>query len=132
MDEVECESPTKIDLYAVLGVAKTASQEEIKESYRKLALKYHPDRNRGQTEATQKFQEISAAYAILSDPVKRRQYDSSAGDISAIDLTIDPQNLGTAGSLVAAFFTRLGVPITTMISQSVLDEIDQSEGKFYY
>lgn len=69
------------DYYQVLGVPKTASEDEIKKSYRKLALKYHPDRNKGDQAAEDKFKEISEAYAVLSDPEKRGQYDAfgSAG-----------------------------------------------------
>lgn len=63
------------DLYEVLGVERGASQEEIKKAYRKLALKYHPDRNPDDSEAEKKFKEAAEAYAILSDPQKRSQYD---------------------------------------------------------
>lgn len=63
------------DFYAVLGVSKTASQAEIKKAYRKLAQKYHPDQNPGDTAAEEKFKEVSAAYDILGDEKKRREYD---------------------------------------------------------
>ncbi len=63
------------DLYEVLGVERNASQEEIKKAYRKLALKYHPDRNPDDSEAEKKFKEAAEAYAVLSDPQKRSQYD---------------------------------------------------------
>ncbi len=63
------------DYYAILGVRPDATQEEIKQAYRKLALKYHPDRNRGNKEAEEKFKEINEAYQVLSDPKKRAQYD---------------------------------------------------------
>lgn len=65
---------TKRDYYEVLGVSKTAAKDEIKDTYRKLALQYHPDRNKS-PEAEEKFKEISEAYAVLSDDEKRAQYD---------------------------------------------------------
>src|SRR5512136_2409625 len=64
----------KRDYYEVLGVSKTASKDQIKDAYRKLALQYHPDRNKS-PEAEEKFKEISEAYAVLSDEEKRKQYD---------------------------------------------------------
>jgi molecular chaperone DnaJ len=64
------------ELYKTLGVSKKATDEEIKKAYRKLARKYHPDRNPGDKEAEERFKEISAAHDVLSDPEKRKQYDS--------------------------------------------------------
>jgi molecular chaperone DnaJ len=66
---------SKRDYYEVLGVAKTASESEIKSAYRKLALQFHPDRNAGNKEAEEKFKEAAEAYAILADVDKRRMYD---------------------------------------------------------
>ncbi len=66
---------TKRDYYEVLGVNKSADEAEIKKAYRALAKKYHPDANPGDKEAEKKFKEASEAYAVLSDPDKRRQYD---------------------------------------------------------
>jgi molecular chaperone DnaJ len=66
---------SKRDYYAVLGVAKNASTDEIKRSYRKMAMKHHPDRNREDKNAQAKFQEIQEAYAVLSDAKKRAAYD---------------------------------------------------------
>jgi DnaJ-class molecular chaperone len=63
------------DYYEVLGVAKTASEDEIKKSYRKLARQYHPDRNPGDKQAETKFKEVQDAYDVLSDKQKREQYD---------------------------------------------------------
>lgn len=64
------------DYYKILGLSKTASPEEIKKAYRKLAIKYHPDHNKGDKAAESKFKEISEAYAVLSDPEKKKQYDT--------------------------------------------------------
>lgn len=65
----------KRDYYEVLGVSKTASEEEIKKAYRQIAIKYHPDRNPGNKEAEDKFKEAAEAYNVLHDPQKRQQYD---------------------------------------------------------
>jgi len=67
------------DYYEVLGVAPDASPDEIGRAYRMLAFRYHPDRNRKSEEAHKKMQEINEAYAILSDPIKRREYDLPRG-----------------------------------------------------
>lgn len=63
------------DYYAILDVARTASDDEVKKSYRKLAMKYHPDRNNGSKEAEERFKEITEAYDVLRDPQKRAAYD---------------------------------------------------------
>jgi curved DNA-binding protein len=63
------------DYYAVLGIDKNAGEEQIKKAYRKLAIKYHPDKNPGDQQAEERFKEVSEAYAVLSDPEKKRQYD---------------------------------------------------------
>jgi curved DNA-binding protein len=69
------------DYYKILGVGKSASDEEIKKAYRKLAMKYHPDHAKGDKASEEKFKELSEAYAVLSDKEKRHQYDTfgSAG-----------------------------------------------------
>ena len=68
-------SVTKRDYYEVLGIARSASDQEIKSAYRKLALKFHPDRNPDDPEAEEKFKEASEAYSVLSDSQKRGNYD---------------------------------------------------------
>ena len=68
------------DLYKTLGVTKDASDEDIKKAYRKLAFKFHPDTNPGDKAAEEHFKQINAAYSVLGDKDKRRQYDMGAAD----------------------------------------------------
>ena len=79
------------DLYETLGVSKSASEDEIKKAYRKLAMKYHPDRNPDNKEAEEKFKEIQKAYDVLSDSQKRAQYDQFG------EAGIDPNQMGGGG-----------------------------------
>ena len=66
---------SKRDYYEVLGIQKGASDDEIKKAFRKLAVKYHPDKNPGDKEAEEKFKEVNEAYSVLSDKTKRQRYD---------------------------------------------------------
>ena len=70
----------KRDYYEVLGIDKNASEDDIKKAYRKIAIKYHPDRNPGNKEAEEKFKEAAEAYDVLHDPKKRQQYDQFGFD----------------------------------------------------
>lgn len=86
------------NLYEILGVSRTASDDEIKKAFRKLSLELHPDRQGGKSdkekkEAEDKFKEVSAAYSILSDPAKKHQYDTF-GTIDGMDTNMDGFDLG--------------------------------------
>ena len=118
-------SPSKEEnakcFYKILGVEKTASESQIKNAYRKLAMKLHPDKNPGDSEAAEKFKEISIAYAVLSDPNKRRQYDVSGPSGAVVDFEgIDVAEMGAVGRVFGSLFNKLGVPIPTQISPKVL------------
>ena len=110
----------KRDYYEVLGVAKTATAEEIKKAYRKKAIQYHPDKNPGDKEAEEKFKEAAEAYEVLSDPQKRQRYDqfgfagmSGAGGFSGGDFSMQDifsqfgdlfESWGMGGGNFSSFF----------------------------
>src|SRR5687767_4177609 len=71
------------DYYATLGVSRTATQDEIQKAYRKLARKYHPDKNPDDANAKKKFQEVQSAFEVLSDEDKRKKYDQFGSDFES-------------------------------------------------
>lgn len=97
------------DYYKVLGVSRNASDEEIKKVYRKLARKFHPDLNPGNKEAESRFKELSAAYDVLSDPDKRRNYDQF-GDPAGPGQMPSPGGPGFAFEGFEDFFSGFGAP----------------------
>ena len=95
----------KRDYYEVLEVAKTATSDEIKKAYRKLAIKYHPDKNPGNKEAEEKFKEATEAYEVLIDEKKRQAYDQfgHAGVDGMGGASFDPSAFSDLGDLFGGF-----------------------------
>src|SRR5260370_31902022 len=90
---------TRRDYYTVLGVARTATEKDIKTAYRKLARKHHPDVNPGDKKSENLFKEIGEAYSVLSDPEKRTKYDRWGHNWEKIDQAqASGANFGRAGS----------------------------------
>lgn len=124
MAEPRASSAPEFDFYEALEVEKTADAAEIKSQYRKLALKYHPDKNGG--DATN-FKRVSVAYKILSDPTKRAEYDAHGVDgidkTDILDTEIDISEAGFANTLMASMISSLGVNIKTAVPMKVLEAV---------
>jgi molecular chaperone DnaJ len=95
---------SKRDYYDILGISRSASEQEIKTAYRKLAVKYHPDKNPGSKEAEDRFKEAAEAYSVLSDPQKRSQFDRFGHVNGGVSPGFDPSIFSEFGDIFGDLF----------------------------
>src|SRR2546423_9021492 len=95
---------SKRDYYEILGVTRTATEQEIKSAYRRLAVKFHPDKNPGDSEAEEKFKEAAEAYAVLSDEEKRARYDRYGHAGTSNMGGFDPNQFSDFGDILGDLF----------------------------
>ena len=132
------------NLYEILEIDKNADTNEIKKSYRKLARKWHPDKNNQSEESQEKFKKINEAYAVLSDPQKRRQYDMGGGifsDVNPFDIfshffNVNKSNSPFQNNNSANIIYELKVPLEKLCKDKSLkityernNKCGQCEGK---
>ncbi|CAE5962667.1 unnamed protein product [Arabidopsis arenosa] len=111
--------------YEVLGIPSNSTDQEIKSAYRRMALRYHPDKNPNDPVAADMFKEVTFAYEVLSDPENRRLYDTTGSEAVGQeneDLELDLSSLGAVNTIFAALFNKLGVQIKTTVSANLLGE----------
>ncbi|KAJ0265890.1 Chaperone protein dnaJ 39 [Hirschfeldia incana] len=123
--EVAGEDELRRNPYEVLGIPSNSTDQEIKSAYRRMALRYHPDKNPNDPVAADMFKEVTFAYDVLSDPENRRQYDTTGSEAAGQeneDLELDLSSLGAVNTMFAALFNKLGVQIKTTVSANLLEE----------
>lgn len=120
----------KRDYYEVLGVERNADDAAIKKAYRVLAKKYHPDMNPGDAEAEKKFKEASEAYAVLSDPEKRRQYDSLGMRLLRAAREAEPAAL-TSPEWIWETFSEIFLEISSAAEEADGQITDRCAGRIF-
>ncbi len=112
------------DYYSILGISKNANQDEVKKAYRKLAVKYHPDKNPGNNKSEERFKEISEAYEVLKDPEKRKKYDQLGANWKQYE------NAGAGQGGYRDFQTGRGTGGRTYHFEGNVNDLFGSEGGF--
>jgi curved DNA-binding protein len=118
------------DYYKILGVSKKSSQDEIKKAYRKLAMKWHPDKNKDQQEiAEKKFKKISEAYQILGDENNRKSYDIGGNNIDFTKMNfVNPQDLFNNDEVIKKMFNHIN---KTSSFNNIFNNLNFSQTSFF-